>query len=194
MANKFKEVMRETRDQDWKDWLESVSQQDLYIANKYISNEPSDYSNARIPPLHTTINRLQDTAKSNEDKVKALAELFFPLLPLISHVPLDQTYPTPLQGLHFFSRSRICQVISELSHYRVPGADKIPNMVLMKCVEALIDHLFFIFRAVLKLKVGFGTGIPRVGIFHTVPVTGTGTYRTVICAVSHGYHANPWDI
>jgi hypothetical protein len=48
---------------------------------------------------------------------------------------------------------------------------------------------------------GFGTGIPRVGIFHTVPVpantvpiTGTGTYRTVICAVSHGYHANPWDI
>ena len=38
----------------------------------------------------------------------------------------------------------------------------------------------------------FGTGIPRVGKSepvpvpaNTVPVTGTGTYRTVICAVSH---------
>ena len=41
-VNKFKEVMQETRGQDWRDWLEAVSQQDLYIANKYISNEPTD--------------------------------------------------------------------------------------------------------------------------------------------------------
>ena len=37
--------------------------------------------------------------------------------------------------------------------YKVPGPDKIPNVVLMKCVNVLIDHLFFIFRVVLKLKV-----------------------------------------
>jgi hypothetical protein len=48
-ANKFKEVMRKTCDQDWKDWLESISQQDLYIANKYITSEPSNYSSACIP-------------------------------------------------------------------------------------------------------------------------------------------------
>jgi hypothetical protein len=29
----------------------------------------------------------------------------------------------------------------------------IPNIVLMKCVDALIDHPFFIFRAVFKLTV-----------------------------------------
>ena len=82
-----------------------------------------------------------------------LAELFFPPLPLISHIPPDQTYPTPLQGPHFFSRLRIHQVISVLSHYKAPGPDKIPNMVLMKCVKVLINHLFFIFRGVFKLKV-----------------------------------------
>jgi hypothetical protein len=43
-------------------------------------------------------------------------------------------------------------------------------------------------------ELGFGMGIPWVGIFHTVPVTGTGTYCTVICTVSHGYHTNPCDI
>ena len=42
------------------------------------------------------------------------------------------------------------------------------------------------------MGVGFVTGTPWVGIFHTVPVpantapvTGMGTYRTRICAVSH---------
>ena len=38
--------MQDTRNQDWTDWLEAASQQDLYIANKYIMNEPTDYSNA----------------------------------------------------------------------------------------------------------------------------------------------------
>ena len=45
-ANQFKNVMEETHGQDWTDWLESATQQDLYIANKYITNEPSDYSSA----------------------------------------------------------------------------------------------------------------------------------------------------
>lgn len=31
---KFRDVMKETRSQDWTDWLEAASQQDLYIANK----------------------------------------------------------------------------------------------------------------------------------------------------------------
>ena len=48
---KFRDVMKETRNQDWTDWLKATSQQDLYIANKYISNEPSDYSNAHVPSL-----------------------------------------------------------------------------------------------------------------------------------------------
>ena len=39
-VNKVKEVMQETGGQDWTDWLEAASQQDLYIANKYILNKP----------------------------------------------------------------------------------------------------------------------------------------------------------
>jgi hypothetical protein len=36
---------------------------------------------------------------------------------------------------------------------KAPGPDKIPNIVLMKCSDALINHFFYIFRAVFKLKV-----------------------------------------
>ena len=152
-ANKFKEVMTETRNQDWTDWLEGASQQDLYLANKYISNEPSDYFNAHIPPLRTQTNGLPDVAENNNQKVKVLAESFFPPPPETSHVPPHQVYPTPLKGPRFFSRSRIRQVIHTLSPYKAPGPDKIPNIVLMKCVDTLIDHLFFIFRAVFELTV-----------------------------------------
>ena len=104
-TNKFKEVMHEMWDQDWKDWLKSASQQDLYITNKYISSEPSDHSNARIPTLHTSPNGLPNLDKSNSDKGPALADSFFPPPLVRCQVPPNQTYPTPLQGPHFFSRS-----------------------------------------------------------------------------------------
>ena len=45
------------------------------------------------------------------------------------------------------------------------------------------------------LVLGFVTGTPWVGIFHTIPVpaitipvTGTGTYHTRFCVVSHETH------
>ena len=145
--------MTETRSQDWMDWLEGASQQDLYLANKYISSEPTDYLNARISPLHMYTNGLPDVADDNEKKVKVLAHSFFPPPPAVLTVPLNQIYPTPLKGPHFFTRSKIRQVIQSLSPYKAPGPDKIPNVVLMKCVKALIDHLFYIFRAVFELLV-----------------------------------------
>ena len=85
-ANKFKEVMTDTRNQDWTDLLEGASQRDLFLANKYISNGPTDYLNARIPPLRTQTNGLPDIAENNDQKVKALAESFFPPPPEISYV------------------------------------------------------------------------------------------------------------
>ena len=152
-SNKFKEVMTETRSQDWTDWLEGASQQDLYLANKYISSEPSDYSNAGIPALHISVNGLPGLAEDNDKKVEALAKSFFPPPLAFSSVPPHQEYPSPLKGPRFFSRSRIRQVIRSLSPYKAPGPDKIPNIVLMKCVDTLIDHLFYVFRAVFELTV-----------------------------------------
>ena len=145
--------MKETRSQDWSDWLEAASQQDLYIANKYISNNPSDYSNARMPSLRTSTNNLPSSADNNDNKAKALTESVFPPPPTSSQVPQDATYPQPLKGVRYFSRARIRQVIRTLSPYKAPGPDQIPNVILIKCSNVLIDHLFYIFRAVFEHKV-----------------------------------------
>jgi hypothetical protein len=42
-------------------------------------------------------------------------------------------------------------VIHTISPYKALGPDKIPNIMLKECIEVLIDHLFFIFRAVFEL-------------------------------------------
>ena len=80
-VNKLKDVMKETHNQDWTNWLEATSKQDLYITNKYIPGDPMDYSNAQGPTLHTTTNNLSSSTESNTDKAAALAGSFFPLLP-----------------------------------------------------------------------------------------------------------------
>ena len=128
----FKEVVEETHNQDWMDWLEAASQQDLYIANKYIMNEPTDYSSTRVPSLRTTTNNLPSTADDNPSKATTLAELFFSPLPMFSCIPPNVKYPPPLKGVPFFSRAHIRQVISLLSPYKAPGPDQIPNVVLIK--------------------------------------------------------------
>jgi Reverse transcriptase (RNA-dependent DNA polymerase) len=43
-------------------------------------------------------------------------------------------------------------VICTISPYKAPGPDKIPNIMLKECIKVLIEHLFFIFRAVFKLN------------------------------------------
>jgi hypothetical protein len=152
-VKEFKKLLTDTKKQNWIDWLENAQQNDLYLANKYISSEPTDYSNTRIPPLRTCSNGVNGLAESNTAKAEALAKSFFPPPPATTSVPPNVTYPVPLKGIKFFSRARIRQVFRKLSPYKAPGSDRIPNVVLTKCVEALIDHIFYIYRAALELDI-----------------------------------------
>lgn len=152
-VDNFVTTLEKTKAQHWIDWLENITAQDIYIANKYITDEPNDYSSARIPSLITTTNGLQSLAESNSDKDKALAQSFFPPPPPTSHVPPNQIYPTPLPGIKFFSRDRIREAVRGLSPYKAPGISKIQNVVLTKCIDALMDHLYYIFRAIFKLGI-----------------------------------------
>ena len=59
----------------------------------------------------------------------------------------------PLPGIKLFSCHHIKHAVHLLKPHKAPGPDGIPNVVLTKCIDALIDHLYFIFRAVLELNV-----------------------------------------
>jgi hypothetical protein len=97
------------------------------------------------------MNDLAGLAEDNIAKAAELASSFFPPPPATTSVPENFTYPAPLKGIRFHSRDHIRQVIKVLSPYKAPGPNKIPNVVYIKCIDSIIDHLFYIFRAVFEL-------------------------------------------
>lgn len=151
-ANHFTDQVKETKTQHWIEFLEDATSEELYIAHKYAVAEPSDYGKARVPSLNTSINGTPFLATLNEDKARALAETFFPPPPEQMSTP-PTAYPKPLIGIKCFTRSRIREVIAKLHAWKAPGPDGIPNAVLMKCTDALIEHLYFIYKAILELGV-----------------------------------------
>ena len=152
-VREFRDTLTSTRNQHWTDWLESAVQQDIYIANKYMVAKPTDFSSVRVPTLKCSYNGVESLAEDNASKAKALASSFFPPAPATSAVPPNVTYPRPLKGTKYFSRERIRQVFKSLSPYKAPGPDGIPNVVYIKCLDVLIDHLYFIYRAAMELHI-----------------------------------------
>lgn len=130
--------------------MESASTKDIYTANKYISNPPLDYSNTRILSLQTTTPEGNVTlASENSKKGLALAKTFFPPLPIEMIIPLT-AYPKPLQAQGFLMKNNIHTAIHKLNPFKVPGIDRIQNIIIQQCAEMIIDHLYHLFQVILK--------------------------------------------
>lgn len=87
ISNKLTETIKASKDAHWVDWLENANAREIYTANKYVTNEPSDLSCARIPDLNTTVNGAPAVASTNNAKAQALAESFFPPPPSVFCTP-----------------------------------------------------------------------------------------------------------
>ena len=116
-------------------------------------SDPSNYSNTCVPTLRTVVSSIPGVAEDNTSKASALADSFFPPLQQSCMSLLTTLIPCPSKASVFSLRARIRQVIRSLSPYKALVPDQIPNIVLMKCCDTLIDHLFYIFRAVIELNV-----------------------------------------
>jgi hypothetical protein len=66
---------------------------------------------------------------------------------------VDYDYPTPLPGIKFLTRKRIKETVRTLKPFKAPGPDGIPNIILIKSIDVLIDHLYYIYRAVFDLNI-----------------------------------------
>lgn len=149
-------------------FLENAEEQQLWIANKYISNPASDGGQTRIPTLKV---RREDGSteevKSNEDKSKTFARTPFPPPPAQSSVPRSPKYAAPVHDDSEITRGQIRCNIGRLSPYKACGADGIPNILLKETVDVIIEHFYYLFKAVFELNVYYPgwqetiTAIPR---------------------------------
>ncbi|GLB42959.1 hypothetical protein LshimejAT787_1204080 [Lyophyllum shimeji] len=87
MADKI----RQSKLDHWIDWLENIDARQIYTANKYVVNEPTNFSCDRIPNLKTKVDGVDKIATTNVEKAETLAESIFPPPPLAPS-------PTPVTG------------------------------------------------------------------------------------------------
>jgi len=60
----------------------------------------------------------------------------------------DQTsYPIDMLKLPDITREQICQHVAKLSPYKAPGPDSIPNIVLTRCIDTILEYLYYIYSA-----------------------------------------------
>jgi ribonuclease HI len=136
----------------WRDWLEKAEDPDIWTAHRYISAPASDGSAARIPTLKAQHNGEEVNASTNEDKSQLLARTFFPPKPTENaRHEQEQDYPAPVCKMDNITRDQIRRHLAKLKPYKAPGPDSIPNIVLTKCANILIDRLYHVYTAIMNL-------------------------------------------
>lgn len=113
---------------------------DIWTANKFIKEPSGDGRCPRIPTLKTRDNRGNDIlVNGNKKKAKLSAKTFFPDTPNTSTKYSHFDYPEPLPNPPQLTQSQLIQHIAKLSPYKAHGPDGIPNIVLQKCMDLIID-------------------------------------------------------
>jgi hypothetical protein len=71
----------------WINWLKNINAKQIYIANKYVTNEPSNFFYARVPDLIIFKDGNPFTTTTNSTKAEVAAKSFFLLPPPIPTTP-----------------------------------------------------------------------------------------------------------
>ena len=81
-----------------------------------------------------------------------LAKTFFPPKPP-DDTPLQFVYPKLICDFDPISREQITRQLAKLKPYKAPGPDGIPNIVLTKSANVIVDRLYYIYKAILEQDV-----------------------------------------
>jgi hypothetical protein len=153
-ANKeYAELIKKSKKEHWENWLTNASERDVWTANKYATDPPTDGGRTRMPTLKFTdpTGEIRHT-NSNQEKSTALANSFFPPPPARPIIP-HTIYPRPADIFQYFTPDQIRKAAKKLEAYKAPGPDGIPNVVLKKTIDTLIKHVYYVFRAIFELNV-----------------------------------------
>ena len=89
-------------------------------------------------------------AGTNAEKARVLAKSFFPQKPEADSVPEEYEYPSPCAKAEPITKEQIVNQAHKMKPYKAPGPDGIPNVVLTKCIDLLVERLLHIYKAMLE--------------------------------------------
>ena len=148
-AKKYVRTLKTTKQQHWQSWIERAKDPDMWAVHRLISAPASDGGKARIPALKYRVGEEDKTATTNDEKGTALAKGFFPQKPLTQDFQGGEEYPKACGKAGKVTEEHIRKQLKKLKPYKAPGPDGIPNIVLTKNADLLVERLLPIYIAML---------------------------------------------
>ena len=148
-AKKYARMLKSTKQQHWRSWLERAKDPDIYDVQRLISAPASDGGKARIPALKFKEGEITKTATSNVEKGMVLAKGFFPWKLQLQDPQEGTVYPKACSKAGKVTEEQIRKQLKKLKPYNAPGPDGIPNIVLTKNADLLVKRLLPIYTAML---------------------------------------------
>ena len=142
----YDRTLKHTKKQHWRDWLEHVVDPDIWTVHRVISAPASDRAKVRIPALKHKFGDTEVTTNTNPDKAKVLTKTFFSAKPDDPGISNNYNYPPNCCKLDQITKEQIAFQICKLKPYKALGPDGIPNIVLIKCADLLMDNLYYIYK------------------------------------------------
>ena len=148
-AKKYVKTLKTTKQQHWRSWLERAKDPDIWAMHRLISSPASDGGKARIPALKYRAGVAEKMAITNSEKGAALAKGFFPQKPQTQNIQEDEDYPKTCSKVGKVTKDQIRKQLKKLKPYKAPGPDGIPNIVLTKNADVLVNRLHPIYVVML---------------------------------------------
>ncbi len=154
--SKYYNMLKVTKQQHWRDWLEKAKDLDIWTAHHLISAPPTDRGKAKIPKLKYKKGKEDAIASTNEEKSAALAKCFFPTKPQVQDENEVVKYPKACKGVGKITREQIHEQLRRIKPFKAPGLDSIPNIALSNCADLIINRLYYIYNTMLERGLQYG--------------------------------------
>ncbi len=100
-------MLKSTKQQYWRDWLEKAEDPDIWVAHRIILAPPTDGGKVKILKLKYKAGANEMIASTNEEKSKALASCFFPAKPKECNLKEETMYLKACKGVGRITREQI---------------------------------------------------------------------------------------
>ncbi|KAJ6573132.1 hypothetical protein DFH09DRAFT_852991, partial [Mycena vulgaris] len=127
----------------------------VWTAGRFVSAEPSDGSEPRIPTLerrHPVTRAVVETAVTNEEKTEMLRKEFFPAPMAESSVPEGVAYPAPAWQWEPVTDDLVRRAIGRMKAYKATYPDSEPNCVFTEAANLIVPFIGPIYRSLDELQ------------------------------------------
>ena len=151
--NKYSKAIQDAKVEHWLEWLETLDEEGIWVANRLVSGPALDGGRCRIPVLKVrdlVTKEVVREVQTNEEKGELLYGIFFPKRTAPPIPEPRAPYPQERWEYEPTTDKQIHRAIRKMKPWKAIRPGTIPNSVFVHARELLVPHLGPIFRATIR--------------------------------------------